>query len=172
MSKSVAKLLKFTVTGHQLYYSQEGYSNCHCSGYEDPESFPKPYHWWADPADKISTHFAGYQFADEGIPVLDLRDAVNTPEGRRWVFKGPMLDVDLEDGAIDTLPEVSPIMLPAVAAFGQTVALLETRAAQSRGVAGPLDSVSVSEFVKGWREHGAKVGRCYVENGTCRIEWE
>jgi hypothetical protein len=170
--KQIAKLLKFSVAGHTLHYSQEGFSHCHCTGHEDPESFCKPYHWWAHPADQMSRHWDGYEFPEEGIPVIDIREAIETPEGYSWVFNGPMLDCNLPDGEIDRLGEVSPMMLPAIEAYGQGVALLATIAAKSKGIAGPLDDVSVSEYVAGWKAHGAKVGRCFVEGDICRIEWD
>ena len=168
MKKETVKLLHFGARGHTLY----GH-NFTCSGYEDPESFVKPYHWWADAPEQISRHWDNYQISPAGIPVVDSRAAVETDAGFSWVFKGPLLDVDLDDGAIDRLPDVSPLMLPAVAAYGQTAALLSTVAARSTPKAGPLDGVGVHDYVQGWRDHGARIGRFTVntENvGT--IVWE
>lgn len=165
--KTKAHLLKFTVKGHVI----EAH-NQHCSGYEDPESFVKPYHWWADAPGVMRQHWDGYEWPADGVPVIDIRKAVETPEGYSWVFKGPLLDVSLQDGEIDALPEVSPLMAPAIVAYGQAAALVETRRCQEQRKAGPLDGVSTAEFVRGWKEHGARIGRCFVNGNDGRIEWD
>lgn len=167
-----AKLLKFGQGGHTLHYVEEGYSNCSCQGYCDPESFVKAYHWWAHPAEQLSYHFEGYDIPVEGIPVIDVREAVSTPEGYKWVFRGPLLDVQLAEGEVDELGKINPLMAVAMAgnAYGTLIAdHLVTKASSARG---SLDGVSVGEYVKGWREHGARIGRLYVEGTSARIEWE
>ncbi len=111
-------------------------SNETCQGYEDPESFVQPYHWWSHPKDQLSLHWDSYDIPVEGIPVVDVREAVKTDAGYSWVFKGPLLDVDLADNEIDR-----------------------------------LDGVSVSQYVQGWREHGARIGRFFVVDGKGVIEW-
>jgi len=170
--KAQAKLLHFGRGGHTLHYMEQGYSNCHCQGYESPESFVKAYHWWSHPKDQLSYHFAGYQFPVDGIPVVDVRAAVETPEGYSWVFKGPLVDVELADGECDCMPQPDPLFAGAVAGnqFGTLLAHhVVTKATQRRG---SLDGVSVSEYVSGWRDHGARVGRLYVDGNNARIEWE
>ena len=142
-----AKLLKFGNGGHVIYFLNPPYKNCTCSGYEDPETFVKPYHWWAHPKDQISRHWDGYVFPPDGLPVIDLREAVETDPGYSWVFKSPMVNPDLPEGAVERL---------------------DNRDGPPRS----LDCVSVSEYVRGWREHGAKIGKAFIRDGACIIEWE
>lgn len=162
-----AKLLHFGKRGHTLHGS-----NVSSQGYEDPESFVKPYHWWAHPKDQMSLHWGGWVIPESGIPVVDVRAAVETDAGYSWVFKGPLLDVDIADGEIERLPDVSPFMLPAVEAYGQVGALAETIKARRTAKAGPLDGVGIADYVQGWREHGARIGRFFVRDGQGVIEWE
>lgn len=168
----LARLLKFTVTGHTLDYSNPPYRSCHCSGYESPETFGKPYHWWAHPAGQMSTHFADYHFPPDGVPVLDIRAAVDTPAGYSWVFRGPLVDVDLPDGACDALPKMDGMMGAALMQSGFAGLLVTHAATRATAPRGSLDSVSVPEFVQGWREHGARVGRAYVRQGVFSLVWE
>jgi len=132
----------------------------------------KPYHWWADPKDQLSWHFDGYSFAAEGIPVVDVRPAIETKAGLSYVFKGPILNCRITDDTIDRLPEVSPFAMPAVAAYGSVGMLVETVAARKTATPGPLDGVGVSRYVHGWREHGARIGRLMVDGQTAVIVWE
>lgn len=174
-TNQIARLLVFARKGHTLYFNHVpnpmGYSNCHCTGYEDPDSFVKPYHWWSHPKDQLSTHFEGYQFADDGIPVIDNRQAVETDAGYRWVFKGPLVDVEIQDGECETLPEVDELFGSTInSAFGGLLTLNKaTRITEKRGC---LDSVSVKEYVQGWKEHGARIGRLFVKDGKATITWE
>lgn len=170
MRKSVARLLEFGRRGHVIQASHE-----HCSGYEDPESFLKPYHWWADAADKTSRHWDGYEWPVEGVPVIDKRQAIETDAGFKLAINGPMVDVDLKNGEVDRCPEPSSLFAAGVAgnAFGGLLTL--QKVSRLVGVSrGPLDSVSIAEFVQLWRNVGARIGRCFVsEDGqTCRIDWE
>jgi hypothetical protein len=172
---SLAKLLTFGKGGHALYLARDGGgcsgSAC-CQGYESPESFVKPYHWWAHPPEQISYHWGNYTIPPEGVPVIDTNSATDTKEGRAWSFHGPMVDVDLPDGEIDRLGDVSPIMGPAVAAFGMTAMVAENKAAVQSKKAGPLDSVAIPEYIAGWRDHGARIGRFFLAGNIGRIEWE
>jgi hypothetical protein len=166
-----AKLIKFTERGHTVHLASQHYSNVSQSGYESPESFCQPYHWWADKSDTTRVHYENMTIPDSGVPVLDIRQATQTPEGVSWVFKGPLLDVDLPDGQVSELPTPDPLFAGAVAnnAYGK---LLAIHAGKEQGKRGALDSVSVSEYINGWKEHGGKVGRFYVRNGQASIEWE
>lgn len=167
-----AKLLQFGKGGYTLYFSKEGLRSCTSSGYLSPESFVKPYHWWADPPEKLTRHWDGYKFPKEGIPIIDKLPAIKTPSGFHWVFEGPMVDVDLEDGAVSKCPEPSPTMASAVAGNTYGALLTEHKEVKKVRKHGSLDSVSVKEYVDGWREHGARIGRLFVEDNVARIEWE
>jgi hypothetical protein len=176
-ARKVARLLHFGRGGHTAYFSDLGpikYSNCHLSGYEDPESFCALYQWWAHPRGEMSSHWHDLSVPDDGIPVVDVRGAVETPAGMDWVFRGPMVDPDLPDGAADELCAIDPMMAGAMAgnAFGQ-LAAFHTAQRASGARRGSLDSVSVREYVDGWREHGARIGRAFRNaDGSARIVWE
>ncbi len=113
-----------------------------CSGYGNPD---RP-------------HAAEGKDIPDGTPVIDKRKAVDTPEGYSWVFKGPLVNVNLPDGEACYCPEPSPILAAGVS--GSYVGLLGLQAASraTQATRGPLDEVSVSEYVRGWKEHGARIG--------------
>lgn len=164
----IARLLTFGMGGHTIYGT-----GSRCQGYEDPESFCPLYHWWAHPAEQMTSHWSSYEVGADGIPCIDVRAAVESEAGSRWVFRGPMCDVNLADGEADILGEVSPLFAGAVAgnSFGGLLMIHEaSKATQARGA---LDSVSVAEYARGWRDHGARIGRAYRNaDGSGRIVWE
>lgn len=165
------KLITFGRRGHTLYIDDihPEYSNVTCSGYEDPESFVKPYHWWADAPGIMRTHLDGYDMPAEGVPVIDVRAAVDTEDGLKYALRGPIVNVRLKAGEVSECPIPSECMISGLVAEGGYGALvashIDSRVNKSRS---PLDEVSVSEFVAGWREHGARVGK-FIDN---RIVWE
>lgn len=144
MSKHEPRLLAFGNGGHSIEYT----GRCHLSGYCRPDNI------------KITPDL-------EGIPVLDKRPAIETEAGYSWVFRGPLVDVELADDEIDSLPAPSPIFASAMTGneFGALLALHVTH--DSAAGPGPLDSVSVSRYMRGWIERGARYG--VVRNGA--IEW-
>jgi len=132
-------LVKFGKGGHtvEFYprpmkggtYSEGSVSE---SGYDRPEDFFAPSHWW--------THdYALVRDAAEfeGVPFVDMREAVTTPEGYAWVFKGPMHSAKLKPGQRDKFVDGS-----------ESIA---------------LDYVSIDEWCDGWRKVGAIVG--HIRNG-------
>jgi len=145
-SFGTVKLVSFGRGGHSEYHEPTADSSQHVQGYDSPEN------WKPD---------AGVDYSD--CIVVDVRAAVETKEGRSWVFKGPLLDLRLSDGQVDACPEPSAMFAEAVSGnqFGAMLSM--------RKVGGlSLDSVSRSEYVKGWRLHGARIGR--VADGA--IAWE
>jgi hypothetical protein len=86
----------------------------------------------------------------DGTPAIDVCKAVETNIGFRYAISGPLLDVNLHDGEINECPDPSPI-------FASAVKLI-----------GPLDSVGIVDYIRGWKEHGARIG-AYKNN---RIIWE
>ena len=93
------KLVCFGNGGDTVEYGK----GCHGSGYGTPE---KPH----------AADFSGKDVeVPDGTPVLDKRPAIATDEGFAWVFKGPMVNVDLPEGECDALGEVSPLFAGAVA---------------------------------------------------------
>lgn len=146
----VAKLVCFGMGGDTVYIDK----NTTCEGYGSPE---RPHA--AQPRE-------GRIFPD-GTPIIDKRSAIGTPEGYRWVFDGPMVNVDLPDDEIEECPIPSQLFAQAVAgnAFGGLLA--QHLAARSRKQRSGLDRVSIREYVDGWRKHGARIGH-YEGN---RIVW-
>ncbi len=144
MQDRTAKLVEFAQGGDSVEFGRF----CCSSGYGNPDS---PHA--ADPATTT---------IPDGTIAIDKRAAIDTPEGYAWVFKGPMVDVDLPDGGVDPCPQPSALMAGAVAenAFGALLAThTVTRQTQKRG---SLDHVSISEYVQGWADHGARIGH-YVD---------
>lgn len=151
---NVAKLVVFGGGGDTVYIDR----NTTCTGYGSPE---RPHA--ADPKD-------GAQFPD-GTPALDLRQAIETTEGYRWVFRGPMVDVDLPDDGVEECPQALPIMAAAMTSdpsneFGLLLVLQAAHKSASNEP-GPLDRVSVAAYVAGWVAHGARLG--HYRNNV--IEW-
>ncbi len=165
----VAKLLSFGAGGHMIHATNQT-----CSGYCSPEDFCALYHWWTHPAGQMSSHWSDYEVPAGGIPCIDKRAAVETPAGRAWAFAGPLVDVDLPDGEAEDCPEPSPFLAAGVAgnAYGSLLGLQAAqRATGAKRCA--LDSVSIAEYIQGWREHGARIGRAYRNpDGSGRIVWE
>ena len=97
----------------------------------------------------------------EGCPVLDIREAVKTPEGFGWVYRGPMVNPRLAPGQIDRLGMPPAYMTTAMLdnMFGTLLAIHTTQTLDNPQIPGSLDTVAVDVFVAGWRAHGARVGR-------------
>lgn len=138
--RETAKLVEFGRGGDRVHFGS-GHAS---SGYGTPDN---PHA--ADPA--------CYIFPD-GTPAIDKRDAVKTPEGFSWVFKGPLVDVDLPPGTVDKL-NLGASPAPAEGQedmFGALVAL--QRATADTENLGPLDTVDARTYIEGWRRHGARIG--------------
>ena len=149
-----AKLVTFGRGGDTVYYS----ANSRCEGHGSPE---QPHAARCDDGRTIP----------DGCPVIDMLPAVQTAEGVRWVIRGPMVNVDLPDGEISRCPQPSDLLASAlVAAGGELGVLLVLQAGQRANgqQPGPLDSVSVDDYVRGWRAVGARIGR-YLGD---QIVWE
>lgn len=148
-----AKLVTFGAGGDTVYYSRGSYSQ----GYGTPE---RPHA--ADPAKKN---------IPDGTPVVDTTAAVNTKEGFAWALKGPLVDVDLAEGACNPLElDKDSFVAGASAATNKTFAfLLALQMTAKHGIPkrGPLDYVSIAEYAHSWKEHGARIG--HYEAG--KIVW-
>jgi hypothetical protein len=166
MSATKPGLVAFGAGGHTVYFHRFGHTTSRQSGYDNPGTFFALRHWWADPPDVLTCLHdpAAYQ----GVPVIDMRAAVTSPAGMHMAISGPMVDVDLTDDEVDACASPSPIFAAAVAgnAFGTLLQLQKaTRATAKHGA---LDSVSVPEYVRLWREAGARIGNIV----GAAIEWE
>lgn len=149
------KLVVFGCGRTTIHYT----ANHRCEGYDHPEDFFEPSRWWThDHAERKGIE----QW--EGVPYVDLRAAVDHAAGYKMVINGPMVDVDLEPGEVERLPEPDPIMAGAMAFNSYGTLLTLQKAARVQGKrAGPLDSVSIAEYLDLWREAGATVG--VIRNG-------
>jgi hypothetical protein len=153
MNDQPAKLVTFGNGGDTVYYSAlrtgHGYGNPESPHAADPERHNIP----------------------DGTPVIDKREAVNTPEGLKLSISGPMVNVDLEMGEVERCPEPSAILAAGMRAQGGACdSLLKLQAAHRAlddDEPGPLDSVSIPQYCMLWRAVGARLGT-YM-NG--QIEW-
>lgn len=146
-----AKLVTFGKGGDSVYYG----NGITSSGYGNPEN---PH---AAAPDR------GNIFPD-GTPAIDTRQATDTEIGFKWVFSGPLVNVDLPEDKVDICPEPSDLFSAALQGEYKNLLSYHKALKDSQKKIGPLDSVCTKEFVRGWREHGARVGK--YENG--KIVWE
>ena len=150
---NVPALVTFGRRGHTVYFKRNGDGSCEEQGYDSPEDFFAVSHWWAH-------DFAHRRDAKsfEGVRWVDTRPAVETNAGYSWVFKSPLVNVDLAPGEVDALREVPALMASAMAGNSYGT-LLAMQAAHNRSTGpGPLDGVDVETWVRGWKAHGARVG--------------
>lgn len=165
-SKETPKLVSFGKAGHSVYFARvkdtdhSSYSSKE-TGYDDPETFFAPSKWWAHTwmEQRDSSQY-------EGCAWVNIREAVETEAGLKMVFRGPMVDVDLEDGQVDRCPQPSDLMASAMTSspneFGNLL-ILQAASRALKQKAGPLDSVSIAEYLALWKAAGAKVGT--IKNG-------
>lgn len=159
----VPKLVSFNKRGHTVYFAKVrntwGDSTQREEGYDDPENFFAPQKWWAH--DYMTQRDAT---AFEGVPWINMREAVNTDAGFKMALNGPMVDVDLADDEINACPIPSDMLRIGTAGnqFGTLLAMQDVSRAKREKV-GPLDSVSIAEYVRRWKEAGAEVG--IIRNG-------
>ncbi len=141
-SGKTAKLVEFGRGGDSVEYG----GGCSGSGYGTPEN---PHA--AQPDNDC--------IIPDGTPAIDKRAAIDTPEGYSWVFKGPMVDVNLPEGGREDCPQPSALFASAVAGndYGKLLALQVVHRHKA-DTPGPLDYVCLSEYVEGWRNHGARIG--------------
>lgn len=141
---NTAKLVSFTDRGDAVEYGggERG------SGYGTPEN----------------PHASANCVIPDGTYAIDKRPALNTTEGIKFVFTGPMVNVDLPEGQHDLCPEPPEIMRNSL---GGVYGVL-LKAQEHKKDLGPLDQVSIKEYVDLWRAVGAKIGQ-YKNNV---IIWE
>lgn len=153
MTTRTAKLVCFGRGGDSVHYG----GGCTGSGYGSPES---PH----------AAKLGDPETFPDGTPVIDKRPAIETKDGFNWVFRGPMCDPDIADGDVSPCPVPSAVFAGAMAEsgneYGSLLALQASHGFEQKQP-GPLDTVSVAEYVRGWREHGARIGE--YKNG--QIVW-
>jgi hypothetical protein len=146
------KLVTFGRGGDTAYCSDDKWGKCTISGYGRPD---RPHAGESTDARPIA----------DGTPALDLLPAIETDEGFKWAFKGPMVDVDLAE-EVERCPDASPMFAAAVSG-NQFGTMLAVHAVTKGSRAGALDSVSIGEYVREWVNRGARLG--HYRNG--KIEW-
>lgn len=120
-------LVSFGRGGTTAYFApRPGYGVCTLQGYAGPEDFVASH----DPA----------RYDIDGALAVDVRDAVLTPAGCRWVFAGPLVNPKLADGEVNACPEPDPLFVEALAMYP------ENRPALASRKVGGLDEVSPAEY--------------------------
>ena len=144
-----AKLVCFGRGGDSVEYG----GGCHGSGYGTPEN----------------PHASAGCIIPDGTPAIDKRPAIETDEGFNWVFKGPMCNPDLVDDEVTECPEPSWALAAGVSGnqYGALLTLQHAHKATQR-TPGPLDYVSIRQYVEGWRQRGARIG--HYQGGV--IVWD
>lgn len=129
----------------------------HISGYDSPESFERA----------LASGEKDSYPPLAGVPVLDKRAVLEA--NPMLSFRSPLVDVDLADDAINRVDAgAAQRMLPGLSGGFDTLAAAAIAHA-GNSEPGPLDSVSVSAYVRWWTARGARLGRMDA-TGT-RIEW-
>jgi len=142
-----AKLVTFGEGGNTVEYTR----NHHSSWYRVPENFFGEGAY--DPADF------------EGVPYVDKRPAIATDEGFKFVFTGPMCNVDLAPGEVDRFDMsnamgsvVGPaLMLDEGNAYGSILGIALAQNLDGSEY-GSLDSVDTATYLALWRKLGAEIG--------------
>lgn len=152
----VVKLVTFGNGSDSVYYAPQGTSVITGSGYGTPE---KPH----------ASNFESKSdvIVPDGTPVID-----KSIKGCNImaVINGPMVDVSLEDDEVNYCPSPSPELSAGLRGdFNVLAQKQEThRKKLGKKIPGPLDSVSISEYIKFWRYQGARIG--HYENR--KIVWD
>jgi len=116
---------------------------------------------------------------EDGTPVLDIRQAVETEQGKRWSIIGPLCDASLEPGEIRKGGYAGPELQEVLeGTLHGTVAMIHEALSNPPQSVGPLDSVSAQEYVKGWvRNGGARLGTyqngkpVFQQEGAQQVLW-
>lgn len=164
-----AKLVTFGKGGDVVYWS----ANEKTSGYGTPEN------------QHAGSRLGPNESIPDGCPVIDKRGSIDAGPGIRLTIGGPMVNVDLADGEVDACPDLNGSIIAAAVIsepgneFG-TLARIHNASRARRALAsahntsehreapGPLDFVSAAEYVRLWRNVGARIGA--YQNGV--IVWE
>lgn len=157
-----AYLISFGLGGHGvdlLDAREEGLpTKGRISGYESPESFE-----------------LGLKHGEKrgypplgGVFVLDKREALLRDPA--LAAQSPLVDLELKDGTVERLnTDAARSMLPGLSGGFEVLAALAL-AHEGRLEPGPLDSVSLGDYLKWWGSRGARLG-CMDEEGL-KIVWQ
>ena len=111
--------------------------------------------WYLHTPEEIAQHYrAGLS---EGVLCLDKRPALDV--NTTYAFASPMVDVELDEGAVDELKLsafAEEVMLPALKMGGYGAVIQAHELSKEIGVVpGPLDKVDVGYYCRWWVERGA-----------------
>ena len=158
MEKYQAHLLWFGLGGHVIDFTSSsdyvqpdgtvaGPNKCTLSGYDSPESFER----------SLKEGKKSTVGSLAGVPVLDKRAILR--EKPSLAIRAPLLDVSVKDGEIDRFDaKTARNMLPFMDSGFRGMAALGIVGAKGDGP-GPLDSVSVRDYIAWWSKNGARTGR-------------
>ena len=148
------KLVTFGRGGATVYFSKWS----QLQTYDSREQFFKASKWWAHNYETIRD-VSQY----EGVPFCDKTKAVESDAGFKFAIRGPMVNVDLPTGKISECPQPSEFLAAGVSEEFKTLLAMQVLSKARKVKAGPLDEVSISEYLDGWREYGATIGT--IRNG-------
>ena len=162
-------LITFGAGGHQVYYeplAQFGaMTHQRSSGYRSPDNIfvARPRLGESGPGT------ADYEAKDfQGVPVIDMREAVKTQAGRHMAISGPMVQPGLKDQEVKTCPEPSSMLAGGLSGSFAGLASLQKAQKVTGMQPGALDMVSVPEYIRMWRMAGGKIG--VVEGDGIKFE--
>lgn len=160
--KQSAFLIDFGLGGHGVGYAEVTPHGTRYKGniygYDNPESF-----------ERALTRGEKDQYPNlAGVPVLDKREVLR--EHPEYSFRSPLVDADVKDGEVHRLDtDAARRMLPGLSGGFDTLAALAITH-EGKAEPGPLDTVSVGDYVAWWTSRGARVGR--MDGEGLRILWE
>lgn len=157
-----AFLISFGLGGHGIEITdtlREGSrTKGRISGYDSPESFERS----LVRGDKKEYPPLAH------VPVLDKRPALRT--NPVLGIKSPLVDVELEAGKVERLDaSAARSMLPGLSGGFEVLAALAI-ANDGKPEPGPLDSVSLADYLEWWRSRGARLGR--MDGEGLHIVWQ
>jgi len=157
-----AHLISFGLRGHGIEITDTWRSGTlvkgHISGYDSPESFEGML---------ARGEKAEYPpLAD--VPVLDKRPALQAHPVLG--IQSPLVDVGLEDGTVERLDaRAARSMLPGLSGGFEVLAACAI-VHDGKPEPGPLDSVSLRDYLEWWVSRGARLGR--MDEEGLRIVWQ
>lgn len=156
-----AFLISFGLGGHTVETGETWREGTrvkgHISGYDSPESFERA----LERAEKDSYPPLA------GVPVLDKRAVLN--EHPEFSLRSPLVDVDLPNGKVDRIDtRAARNMLPGLSG-GFDVLAAAAICHEGKEEPGPLDSVSLRDYVAWWVSRGARLG--HMDETGLRIVW-
>lgn len=156
-------LVTFGRGGHTVYFASKeevagSVTHSRLNGYSTPENFFAPRAGRDGQPVEYDHNPDDYQ----GVPVIDVREAVKTRAGVNMSLNGPMVNPGISGEEIERCPAPHPSFAEALANANPQVGMLVAAQALSRAKdpenPGPFDMVSIKTFKRMWRQAGARIG--------------